>query len=262
MEVLLRWGYAVRLLKPVTTQPAARIKAAEVIRPHYSSVPPLAAVGSIASPRYSISYVAPAASCPACSNVYMADSVYCRHCGRKRDTEASVLSTSPKAAMAVTVLSPRSTALSPRCTQAQAVPVQVMPVSPRGAVAVSPQGAMPVSPHCGVRCLASGSVFTADSISCRQCGNNREEVRLQVVPALQQSQSNAYGHVMTDASLSPRTPVVSAGRLAEPLVRVPSMESSPRSLRLEGLRLATRNGWLPSRNEARDASPMSALEMR
>eukprot|EP00930_Biecheleria_cincta_P082057 TRINITY_DN7160_c0_g1_i1.p1 TRINITY_DN7160_c0_g1~~TRINITY_DN7160_c0_g1_i1.p1 ORF type:complete len:1507 (+),score=307.56 TRINITY_DN7160_c0_g1_i1:33-4523(+) len=239
MEVFLRWGYAVRLQRPVPSAVSVPTKAAEVISRSYSWAPQQpSAIRSIVSPRYSISYVGPAAACPACNNVYMADSVFCRHCGRKRDAEA------------------------------------VVPITPRAANSASPQGS--------AQCLTCGNVFLADSVFCRKCGNKREELRLAVlatVPPLQQSQSNLHGHVATDMVLSqsnlhghvatdmvlsPRTPVVSAGRPAEPLTWIASGESSPPSLRLDGLRLATRSGWLQSKNEARDASPMArkVLEMR
>lgn len=78
LEAFQRWKHSARKEKasssPSRSPVITRVRS-PVLRPAYQIVEPISSPPPVVQ----------AARCPACGNVYMTDSVYCRKCGRKRD---------------------------------------------------------------------------------------------------------------------------------------------------------------------------------
>eukprot|EP00439_Symbiodinium_sp_Y106_P057139 s4452_g8.t1 len=133
LEAFHRWKYSARKEKasssPSRSPVITRVRS-PVLRPAYQIIEPISSPPPVVQ----------ATRCPACGNVYMTDSVYCRKCGRKRD----ILSPDLSRPFSVTL---------PATLPTTAPPPPPMPVR-AGAPGSPVSAALPVevsSPHAGAR---------------------------------------------------------------------------------------------------------------
>ncbi|CAK9106400.1 unnamed protein product [Durusdinium trenchii] len=94
--------------------------------------------------------------CATCGNLYMADSMFCRNCGRRRQSIAAPPGSSSSGGSCMVQLSPQ---------MAQGSLFQRMDANMDGVISL--EEAVTHCPQCG-------NLYMADSIFCRHCGRRRD----------------------------------------------------------------------------------------
>ncbi|CAJ1452322.1 unnamed protein product [Effrenium voratum] len=112
--------------------------------------------------------------CGNCGNLYMADTVFCRICGRRRQLAAQAPSSAPSAASAGSPV--RGSCMVHGLQAAMAAPVSYVPMQQNvmfNRIDANHDGVLSTEELVS-HCPGCGNVYMADSIFCRNCGRRRD----------------------------------------------------------------------------------------